>query len=130
MVTSFGVSHGITFQGCACLNVSHIKVLKELHDTFAYYVRIWLKQDVKYIYFIFFYKFGDWNIFVETNVVYLCTQKHKYIPKINLNDFWSLWKLKVYWPMSFHIVWKMFGYYAINLRFFISKKKKNLAKMW
>ncbi len=28
------------------------------------------------------YKVGDWDIFVETNVVYLCIQKHKYIPKI------------------------------------------------
>jgi hypothetical protein len=27
-------------------------------------------------------KGGDWNIFVETNVMYLCIQKHKYIPKI------------------------------------------------
>jgi hypothetical protein len=24
---------------------------------------------------------GDWSIFVEMNVMYLCTQKHKYIPK-------------------------------------------------
>ncbi len=31
--------------------------------------------------FISFYKVGDYSIFVETNVVYLCVQKHKYIPK-------------------------------------------------
>jgi hypothetical protein len=24
----------------------------------------------------------DWSIFVKTNVVYLCTQKHKYTSKI------------------------------------------------
>ncbi len=30
---------------------------------------------------ISFYKLGDESIFVETNVVYLCIQKHKYIPK-------------------------------------------------
>jgi len=33
-------------------------------------------------YFISFYKGKDWNIFVKTNVMYLCTQKHKYTPKI------------------------------------------------
>jgi hypothetical protein len=31
---------------------------------------------------ISFYKVGDWRIFVKKNVVYLCTKKHKYIPKI------------------------------------------------
>ncbi len=33
-------------------------------------------------YFNSFYKVGDWSIFVETNVVHLCIQKHKYIQKI------------------------------------------------
>jgi len=28
-----------------------------------------------------FTKVKDWNILVEMNVVYLCIQKHKYIPK-------------------------------------------------
>ncbi len=32
-------------------------------------------------YFISFYKVRDYNIFVEMNVMYLCTQKHKYTPK-------------------------------------------------
>jgi hypothetical protein len=32
--------------------------------------------------FISFYKVGDWSIFVETTVMYLCIQKHEYIPKI------------------------------------------------
>jgi hypothetical protein len=31
---------------------------------------------------ISFYKMGDWNTFVETNVMYMCIQKHKYTPKI------------------------------------------------
>jgi hypothetical protein len=39
-LTPFGVSHCITFQGCACLNVSHLKLLKDFHNSFAYYVRI------------------------------------------------------------------------------------------
>jgi hypothetical protein len=30
---------------------------------------------------------GYGSIFVETNVMYLCIQKHEYIPKYNLNDF-------------------------------------------
>jgi hypothetical protein len=33
-----------------------------------------------YIY-ISCYKVGDWSIFVEMNVMYLCIQKHKYIFK-------------------------------------------------
>jgi hypothetical protein len=40
MTPKFGVSHCITFQGCACLNVSHLESLKEFHNIFAYYVRI------------------------------------------------------------------------------------------
>jgi hypothetical protein len=31
--------------------------------------------------FISFYKMGDWSIFVEIIVMYLCIQKHKYISK-------------------------------------------------
>ncbi len=39
-------------------------------------------------YFISIYKMGDWNIFVEMNVVYLCIQKHKYIYiYLKLNNF-------------------------------------------
>jgi hypothetical protein len=45
--------------------------------------KIFLKKN----YFISFYKVGDWNIFVKTNVMYLCTQKHKYISKKNLMIF-------------------------------------------
>ncbi len=33
-------------------------------------------------YFISFYKVGDWSIFVKTNDMFLCIQKHKYTPKI------------------------------------------------
>ncbi len=40
--------------------------------------KIFLKKN----YFISFFKVGDWNIFVKTNVMYLCNQKHKYTPKI------------------------------------------------
>jgi hypothetical protein len=29
----------------------------------------------------------DWNIFMETNVMYLCAKKYKYILEIILNDF-------------------------------------------
>jgi hypothetical protein len=44
-------------------------------------------------YFISFYKVGDWNVFLKTNVVYLCTYKHKCIPKIiymvfNIYESW------------------------------------------
>jgi hypothetical protein len=39
-VAPFGVSHCTTFHGCACLNVSHLKFLKDFHNIFAYYVRI------------------------------------------------------------------------------------------
>jgi len=31
--------------------------------------------------FISFYKVGDYSIFVEMNVVYMCVQKHKHITK-------------------------------------------------
>jgi len=41
-----------------------------------------LDKILKYIYLFSSYKVGDSNIFVEINVVYLCIQKHKYIPKI------------------------------------------------
>jgi hypothetical protein len=41
-----------------------------------------LSKKLKKNCFISFYKLGGWNIFVEMNVMYLCTQKHKYIPKI------------------------------------------------
>jgi hypothetical protein len=40
MVTPFGVSHYTTFMGCACLSVSHFKILKYFHNIFAYYVKI------------------------------------------------------------------------------------------
>jgi hypothetical protein len=53
-----GVSHYTTFQGCACLNVSHFKLLKYFHNIFAYYVRIELKQKIKKE-TISFYKVGD-----------------------------------------------------------------------
>jgi hypothetical protein len=38
-----------------------------------------LGKILKKIILISFYKVGDWSIFVETNVVYLCIQKHKCI---------------------------------------------------
>jgi hypothetical protein len=34
------VSHCTTFQGCACLCVSHFKLLKDFHNLFTYYVKI------------------------------------------------------------------------------------------
>jgi hypothetical protein len=40
MVIPFGVLHYITLQGCACLSVSHLKLSKDFHNFFAYYVRI------------------------------------------------------------------------------------------
>jgi hypothetical protein len=39
-MTPFVVSHCTTFQECACLNVSHFKLLKDFHNIFAYYVKI------------------------------------------------------------------------------------------
>jgi hypothetical protein len=39
-MTPFGVSHYTTFQGCACLNVSHIKLFLKIHNIFAYDVKI------------------------------------------------------------------------------------------
>jgi hypothetical protein len=36
----FEVSHYTTFQGCACLGVSHLKLLKDFHSIFAYNVKI------------------------------------------------------------------------------------------
>jgi len=35
-MTPFGISHCITFQGCACLSVSHLKLLKEFHIMLEY----------------------------------------------------------------------------------------------
>jgi hypothetical protein len=32
-------------------------------------------------------------------------------------------KVKVYWTMSFHIIWTMFGYHLTNLKIFISKNE-------
>jgi len=90
-VTPIGVSHYIIFQGCACLNVSHFKLLKY----FTIFLHIILEYNLKkrLEFFFSFYKVGNWSIFVETNVMYLCTQKHKYIPKIiwmilNLYESW------------------------------------------
>ncbi len=40
MVTPLGLSHCITFQGCACLSVLRLKLLKDFHNIFAYYVKI------------------------------------------------------------------------------------------
>ncbi len=39
-VTPFGVSHYITLHECACLSVSHLKLSKDFHNIFAYYVRL------------------------------------------------------------------------------------------
>jgi hypothetical protein len=38
-VTPFAMLNCITFQGCACLNLSHFKFSKDFHNIFAYYVR-------------------------------------------------------------------------------------------
>ncbi len=40
IVTPLRVSHCTTFQRCACLNVFHLKLLKDFHNFFAYYARI------------------------------------------------------------------------------------------
>ncbi len=65
------------------MNISHFKFLKKIRNIFAYYVRIYFKQDIqKNKSFISFYKGEDWNIFLKTNAMYLHTQKHKYVPKI------------------------------------------------
>jgi hypothetical protein len=40
MVTPFGMSHYITLQGYTCLNVSHFKLSKDFHNSFAYYVKV------------------------------------------------------------------------------------------
>jgi hypothetical protein len=56
---------------CACLNVSHLKLLKEYN----------LSKTLIFKIFISFYKVKYWSIFVETNVMYPCIQKHKYTPK-------------------------------------------------
>ncbi len=39
-VTFWGVTLHIIFKGCACLSVSHLKLSKYFHNSFAYYVRI------------------------------------------------------------------------------------------
>jgi hypothetical protein len=39
MVDAFKVWHFTTFQGCACLNVSDLKLSKDFHNIFAYYVK-------------------------------------------------------------------------------------------
>jgi hypothetical protein len=40
IMSPLGMSHCTTFQKCAYLNVSHLKLSKEFHNIFAYYVRI------------------------------------------------------------------------------------------
>ncbi len=40
-----------------------------------------LGKNLKRNYFISFYKVENWSIFVETNVMYLCTKKHEYTLK-------------------------------------------------
>jgi hypothetical protein len=61
---------------------------------------------------------GYWNTFVETNIMYLCTNKHKYIPRtivmiFNLYESWRYIEpchfpyfepcLDTMWLMSFHL---------------------------
>jgi hypothetical protein len=48
-----------------------------LHIMLKYSLGKKLEKNI-YIY-ISCYKVGDWSIFVEMNVMYLCIQKHKYI---------------------------------------------------
>jgi hypothetical protein len=49
------------------------------------FLYIMLEYNLSKIYifknYIPFYKAKYWNIFVEMNVMHLCTQKHKYTPK-------------------------------------------------
>jgi len=54
--------------------------------------------------------------------VHVCSKTLIY-SKNNLNDFLYLWKLKVYWTMSFDIIWTMLAYHVTNLKFFISKNE-------
>jgi hypothetical protein len=52
-------------------------------ERFSQYFCIYnLSKKIKLNCFISFYKMRDWSIFVKTNVMYLCIQKHKYISKI------------------------------------------------
>jgi len=87
MVTPFRMSYYITFQGCACLNVSHLNFLKNFHNIFVYYVRILPEQDIWKE--IISYHFIKWKI-----VIYLwkkCSvfihSKTQIYSKNNLNDF-------------------------------------------
>jgi hypothetical protein len=77
------MSHCTTFQRCACLTISHFKILNDFHNMFAYYVEILTKQDIRKK--IISFHFIKWEIgvyFVETNVVCIHIQKHEYTPKI------------------------------------------------
>jgi hypothetical protein len=63
-------------------------IIEKTHDLLEYNL---LAKILKNIYFISFYKVGDWSIFVEKNSVYLCTQKHKYISK-DISIFFNLYE--------------------------------------
>jgi len=94
-----------------------------------YFCILWynLGKILKYIYFISFYKVQNWSIICGNKCNVHVYPKTQIYSKNYLNDFQSLWKLKLYWTMSFHIVWTMFGYHVINLKFFISK---NVINVW
>jgi hypothetical protein len=71
------------------------------------------------------------HIILEYNlgkIVILCIKKQKYIFKI-IQIIFNLWKLKVYWITSFHIVWITFGYCVINSKKFMSKSENFPPKM-
>jgi hypothetical protein len=66
--------------------------------------------------FILFHKMGYWNIFVKMNVMYLCTQKHKYIsppPEFKKNAFMKTEGI-LHHDISHNLN------HVINLKFFIS----------
>jgi len=44
-------------------------IIEKIYYVLEYNILI---KILKYIYFISFYKVEDWNIFVKTNLVYLC----------------------------------------------------------
>jgi hypothetical protein len=56
----FWVLHCTIFPGCACLNVSHLKLLKDFHNIFAYYVRMQPRQ--KFFFKNISFHFIKWEI--------------------------------------------------------------------
>jgi hypothetical protein len=115
-LTPSRMSYYSNFQGCACLNLSHFKLLKYFQNIFTYYFRMWPRKNIRKILFNFIYYVGVWSIFVKMNVVYLCIQKHKYIPKIiyMIFYFYESWRyiepchVKKFEPCLNTLMWLIF----------------------